>query len=341
MKLLAEMVARFRQGLRGQMLNSSPHRTGWFNHIIGANAMPSTSIGDPARQLLAQPGSDRFSGHCGQWRVAWESVAGPHHANQDYAGAALLTDLQAGHSTPQTIPVMAAAVADGVTHGAHGRVAAQALVHHWIGKAPEVNHRVDFLSEAEPAVVTALQQISNDLGAATGAACWLRPDGSGWVTRVGDCRLLLARHHNQSEDWEVRPLMLDQTYALVYAGLIPGASSSEAKFDDTAAAQPACMVGCGSMGKPEFAEVRVAADEVLLLLSDGAHAYLKPEDWQAVFKTHLGETRGPPDPDGKRLSGLVTDLIKLAQATGSEDDISVMAISHFLTNSNSPRASSA
>ncbi len=263
-----------------------------------------------ARVGLPPPGTSQGAASAGGWALAWSSRAGPHHLNQDCAGARWLT--HDGSSTG-----LALAVADGVTHGAAGDVAALALVHHWLRGPTHGQSHDDFLRAAEPVVASALRQCTPEPGAATGAACWLHADGSGRATRVGDCRVMLARcvalFADSPAQWCIEPLLRDQAHA---------------GFDDDDAGQPSRMVGCGSLGEPEAVPVHLCRSQLLLLTSDGLHSAVLPADWSRALHQHLGHPDEWPSISGEtlvaRLEALINDLIQTAALRGSEDDITLL-----------------
>lgn len=264
----------------------------------------------PAAALV--PGAPACAGSHSGLALAWASRAGPHHLNQDCAGACW--------RPPEAGGGVALAVADGVTHGAAGDVAALALVQHWLAGPVPGQGVQQFLLAAEPAVAAALRQHTPEPGAATGAACWLQADGTGWATRVGDCRLLRAvppPAGGGAAAWQVQPLLPDQTHALVYPALHLDATDADA------AQQPARMVGCGSLGEPEWVQVALGPGDLLLLASDGLHAVLLPQDWATVLQRHLGAGTTAP---AAALKALANDLLQTAVARGSDDDITVLAV---------------
>lgn len=299
----------------------------WFHTVrrwLGGIA-PADAACHPWLSAVVQAEACYIGPH---WRMAWASRAGPHHANQDCAGARLLQTADG--------PWLAAALADGVTQAAAGEVAARSLVGHWLGSAPPVEPagRTAWLAAAEPAVASALAAVTPQPGGATGAALWLRPDGQGWCTRVGDCRVLLAAParcagwqgadagcHADRAGWLVQPLMPDQTLATVHPLLYPDPLHSDAQ-------QPAHFVGCDRLGTPEWQAMVVHPDELLLLASDGLHAVLAPADWQHVLAQHLGPAgrASPGALDMPRWRALLDDLLQTAQRLGSEDDITVLMV---------------
>lgn len=265
----------------------------------------------------------------GRWCLAWASQASPHHANQDCAGACWLS----GNGAPG--PTLAVAVADGVTLAAEGAVAAHSLVGYWLGQAlpTDTTARAAWLAAADDHVSQALREHTPEPGAATGAAAWLQADGCVWVTRVGDCRVLIARCERfgagQSEQggptatWTVRSLFIDQTLGAAHPELFPDPSHPQAE-------QPAHFVGCQRLGAPETLALHVQPGELLLLASDGLHASLGGADWQRVLAAHLGEGASgqgeAPAPSPATLQCLCNDLIQTAQRLGSEDDITVLVV---------------
>lgn len=307
-KITLARLGRWRQAL-------AAHGLQWAGCLGSSPAKPAT---------LPAPGAPAGAGAHGAWSLAWVSRAGPHHLNQDCAGAHWL------RTATGTGSGLALAVADGVTHGAAGDVAAAALVQHWLAGPPPGQDRRAFLLAAEPAVAQALRQHTPDPGAATGAACWLDAHGRGWATRVGDCQVLRAgptaapaayNAPGMGQRWQVQALLPDQRYAQVYPQQGPGGADAE---------QPAHMVGCANLGEPEWRGVDLAPGDLLLLASDGLHAVLSPADWSNLLHHHLGDA-GPPR--STRLAGnavaalqsLVGDLLQTALRRGSEDDITVLA----------------
>ena len=259
------------------------------------------------------------SGQVHGWAVAWASLAGPHHANQDCAGA---TWQPAGGWGVH------AAVADGVTHGAAGDVAAAALARHWLRGPATSQSQLDFLAQADSAVAQALALLGPAPGAATGAACWLGPDGRGTLTRIGDCRALLAQrnaHDDGPAAWRVMPLTTDQSYAAQmsqmpqYADLPP--EQWPAGIDPD---QPACMAGIGRVGTPETFALALQPGELLLLCSDGLHSVLDTAELQALFDARIPDDAAAAS--AHTLLALAHDLVQTAALRGSDDDITALLL---------------
>lgn len=253
----------------------------------------------PGAAAWPAPGQDRAVWVGPEAALAWASAAGPHHLNQDCVGAAPWPSSHGhGHG-------LALALADGVTQGAAGDVAALALVRHWLAGPADTHALEAHLAAAETAVQQALAALTPEPGAATGAAAWLGPDGQGWITRVGDCRLLrLSPPAHPTLPWGWQPLLPDQCQ--------PGSG------------QPSHMVGCGQLGRPEWLHLALAPGELLLLCSDGLHAHLPPLVAQRLLRDHLGAQVPQGRAARQALPALLDDLIQMARQAGSEDDISAL-----------------
>ena len=264
------------------------------------------------------------SGQVHGWCVAWASLAGPHHANQDCAGATWQ------HRPGRVVHApgwgVHAAVADGVTHGAAGDVAAAALARHWLRGPATSQSQLDFLAQADSAVAQALAALGPAPGAATGAACWLGPDGRGTLTRIGDCRALLARRSASAEAeaqrWHIQALTTDQSYAAQmpqYAHLPP--EQWPAGIDPD---QPACMAGIGRVGTPETFALALQPGDVLLLCSDGLHSVLDCPALQALFDARIPDASAAAS--AQTLLALAHDAIHTAALRGSDDDITALLL---------------
>ena len=126
------------------------------------------------------------------------------------------------------------------------------------------------------------------------AARWL----IGWV---GDCRA-----YRWPADAQDGPELLthDDTFRSCAESPPPGSSPDD----------PARMVGNGATDGANVAFVEIAADDLLLLCSDGIHKHLEPSAWR----------------DALRRSGSLTGrgeaLIELARVAGSTDDATVLVV---------------
>lgn len=260
------------------------------------------------------------------WCVAWASEAGTLHAPPSQDHAAIHCDAATG--------TLVAAVCDGVSQGAVGHVASAALGAHWLAApvqadgAPPMQH----LLAADQAVADAIAQVSAERGATVGAALWLRigpggtaptQPGSGWATRIGDCRVLLASPPGGPGQpaWNLTSLMTDQTLGECKPELY-GPCDGQPHPD---AEQPMHFAGVGRLGTPELVQLpTLPPGGLLLLASDGVWSALDPGLWHQLLQKHW------PAPHARReaaLQALANDLVHTAQAQPSNtDDATVLII---------------
>jgi len=297
---------------------SAPATGGWWR------GLKRWWAGQHAVTPVLTPGLPQAAATQGDWVLAWASVASPHHTNQDCTAARWLAA-----PTPGSGAGVALAVADGVTQGAVGHVAALALVQHWLQAAPDLPQaqRRAFLAQADEAVTQAISQHGSQPGAATGAAVWLDGQGQGWATRVGDCRVLMGQPGAlESPAQPLQACLPDQTYGLLYPEWfspgVPAPLHPE---------QPACMAGGGRLGEPESIALHVPPGGLLLLCSDGLHSAVPPVQLAQLLAQHL-----PPGPwlpqqsAALRIAAQVAtdNLIHTAVAQGSEDDVTALLLLH-------------
>jgi serine/threonine protein phosphatase PrpC len=254
--------------------------------------------------LTTRMGCQTARGESPVWRYAHASLVGTRHVQQgkpceDATGARLLAD-----------GGIHLALADGVSGGALGAVAAQALVAHCVGY--QGAHTLGLLhswlhDSAEPAVQAALRQYTQEAGAATGAAAWIDADGTAIVNRIGDCRVYALQSQPASpqvkQPFRLQCLLPDQT--LASQGVV---STSSLHADN-----PSNMVGNGACGIPEFVQTRIPIGAGLLLCSDGLHGVLSPDAIALQVQVD-------------NLQGSCNALLKSAQLEGSTDDMSVLIL---------------
>lgn len=199
-----------------------------------------------------------------------------------------------------------AAVADGVSGGVGGDVAAHAAVEFLLGLGgDELRAR---LHELDPRIRTRLAlHFGSRPGAATAAAAWLDAQGHGWCTRVGDCRVYRWSHLADGGLF-VQQIGRDQTFEAL--GEVPPRGVPRTN--------PSRMAGNGRLGRPELYELQLAPGEGLLLCSDGVHLGQGPEAIRAAleFACDAGDTS----------LRWVSRIAREARLRGSEDDISVVAV---------------
>jgi len=242
----------------------------------------------------------------GGWYVAWAQLIGVHHPS--------LSEDSVGHRMAALTPdgcALSLAVADGVGGGTRGDVASSALADHCT-QVPRVllgdaEGLTGWMRKAEGEVQLKLREVSFSPGAATLAAAWLMPDGSGHLMRVGDARAYrygVAGHGATPDMPALTSLTNDQTYAYVRETPPEGGS-----LDD-----PARMVGTGFMGEPEIEPLHLDAGEALLLCSDGLHRGLDAAQMGHILCK------------ASDLAEAARQLAIAARECGSNDDISVLLV---------------
>jgi serine/threonine protein phosphatase PrpC len=243
------------------------------------------------------------------WEVAWAQITGLRHSQcEDSIGAAWRAP---GSGSPRQTSSLVLTLADGVSGGARGDIAAHTLVRHCLGLgeagagAPDWAALNEGLGLADSEVNKSLAAFTTLPGAATLAAAWLDASGHGWITRVGDARLSVTRPG--MGQWQ--PVLADQSY--VNLGETPPCPEQRHA--------PARMVGAGLMGTPEIVSFSLSPAETLMLSSDGLH------EW-------LGDSAElMDDPSCGDLANLACSLAMRARENGSDDDISVLLARRLLT----------
>ncbi|HVP89316.1 MAG TPA: PP2C family serine/threonine-protein phosphatase [Casimicrobiaceae bacterium] len=198
-------------------------------------------------------------------------------------------------------------VADGVGGGAMAARASRELVsqlHEALdGRRIDSGTIRNALLVADREVGRSIANHTNASGAATVALA----AGSGmtlsrWlVAWVGDCRVYrLGAGANASAEL----LTVDDTYRHLEEAPPPGGSRDD----------PARMVGNGAVSAPNVDEVALRSGEMLVLVSDGVHKHIEPQDLSRVLHQ--------PAPLVRRCSRLVA----LARARGSRDDATVLVV---------------
>jgi serine/threonine protein phosphatase PrpC len=276
----------------------------------------ATLIG-PARTgnaiQLARPDSGFGGG--GGWTWGFATLIGNRHRQrpggvcEDAVGVRLLESGPSGDASAIHI-----ALADGVSGGACGRVAAQAYVKHCVSWDPLSRHNLrDWLAvQADQQVQAALRRHTQEPGASTGAAAWVDGQGCARVNRIGDCRAYL---------WSVAPdrtILLQQTMAdqtMAYMGYVEAGSER--------ADQPSHMVGNGNTGEPEFVTLQMPPAGGLLLCSDGFHEAIQKPALVSHLRTLIDMLR---QHGAAYLAHWCDCLVRQAQEEGTDDDVSVVVL---------------
>nr|MDP2191340.1 protein phosphatase 2C domain-containing protein [Rhodoferax sp.] len=251
-----------------------------------------------------RPASQCSQAQLENWHVASCSSTGLRHLQQRH----LCEDSLGHRENPHGH--IAVALADGVSGGACGQVASAAAVGYCLATpSPQL------CSQAlDDTVQAAVAQHTQAKGATTLAAAWLDAEGQGQLLRVGDCRI----YHWRAAHGELKALTTDETYTEL--GELP---PRHIPPDN-----PARMLGIGQPHLPIRQPVRVQPGDVLLLCSDGLHAFVSPRELAGQFM-QIGTT--PSGRDGASVKSLVRlsrRLVCSALTRGSDDDVSVLLLSY-------------
>ena len=234
-----------------------------------------------------------------------------------------------------------AALADGVSSGARGDVASQAMVQfavalpvvfapapgfapgpqaqaarsdfHAVADCtthPTQQHLAEQLAQADVHVAQALAAAApGRSGATTSAAVWVGANGLAWFNRVGDCRVWHWRTApGAAGDVTLTLAAQDQTFTALGEDPPPGVPPHN----------PARMVGNGRIGQPEVQALQLQPGDGLLLSSDGLHDVLSPD--------HLRRAIAHAQRRGATLRHLGRLLQRLARLRGSTDDIALIVL---------------
>lgn len=251
--------------------------------------------------------------HCGHirqggWSIAWAQLIGVRHPR--------LSEDCVGHQITAMPPLgyaVSLAVADGVGGGARGDLASSALTG-YCTRAPcnlilDAEGMKDWMRDADFEVQLKLRDVTQSPGAATLAAAWLMPDGSGQLMRVGDSRAYQfgSRGLEALDVPHLVSMTIDQTYAYLQAPHPEGTDPDD----------PARMIGTGAMGEPEIDPLMLMEGHTLLLCTDGLH--------RGIDEFQIGRVLAEND----QMSMTAMQLAATARARGSEDDISVLLVSRM------------
>ena len=199
---------------------------------------------------------------------------------------------------------IAAALADGVSGGVRGDIAAESAVD-YLCLAPHAHNSAlrCWLAQADSTVAQALAQISPDPGACTAVALWLNAQGKGWLTHIGDCR---AYHYSPGKG--LAALTQDHSYLNLKLeppiGILPN--------------NPAWMLGLMNAPTPKITPLQIAPGETLILCSDGLHGEISHTQIEQSLQRGLKQ-KIP-------LSRLAESLAQQAVDADGQDDIAVMLI---------------
>jgi serine/threonine protein phosphatase PrpC len=211
-----------------------------------------------------------------------------------------------GYSTlDATAPLFV--VADGVSSGAMASCASRELVarlHAALGVGRiDADAMKSAILDADREIGRTIASRTDAPGAATVALCaGTNASLSRWlVAWVGDCRVYRLSAAPQAT---AELLTADDTYRHLNEQSPLGGSPDD----------PARMVGNGAVDAPNVRSITLAADEMLVLCSDGVHKHAGAHD--------IGRVLRGPAPLAHRCAG----LIEFARARGSSDDATVLVL---------------
>lgn len=244
-----------------------------------------------------------WSVHCGDWIVGSASRTGTHHPLCEDAALAHFPASGGLHLS----------LADGVSRGDAGHVAAQRLVRHCVGLPASRVHDhacvARWVEAGDQAVAQAVVGCGHRRGAACMAAAWLDASGQGCLSHVGDCRIYLWRVAN---DATIRMEALTRDQSFLHLGEVPppGVGSMN----------PARMVGSGSVGRARVRGLRLRSRMGLLMCSDGVHDVMDAAGLtRALAQAMRNEAVGH-----EALKAASRSIADECARQGSEDDICVV-----------------
>lgn len=229
-----------------------------------------------------------------QWRIGAHYLIGRHHDRcQD-----------AIHAEECANGTLRIAVADGVSGGVRGDVAAEAAVRHCCTGDDLISQ----LTSADQAVANAIAAVSHGQGATTLVGAWLNAAGTGTLFHLGDCRAYRYSPNEPRPSLRLQALTSDHSYRLLKIKPPPGLDPDN----------PAYMLGLGDTPRPATCPLTLGDDETLLLSTDGLHSALAPFAITYIIRRGLAEHQ--------TLNQIAQTLNEQALAAGSEDDISALLI---------------
>lgn len=268
--------------------------------------MQTTLIDEPVSTCtpVLHPASQCAQAQFANWQVASCSSTGLRHLQQRH----LCEDSQGHRENPHGHIV--AAQADGVSGGACGQVASASSVGYCLATPSG-----QFCAQAlEDAVQAAVAQHTQAKGATTLVAVWLNAEGQGHMLRRGDCRI----YHWRAASAQLKALTVDETYTEL--GELP---PPHIPPDN-----PARMLGIGQPQLPTRQPVRLQPGDVLLLCSDGLHAFVPERELARQFMQASSTQQGCTGASLGSLARLSRRLVRTALMRGSDDDVSVLLLSY-------------
>lgn len=209
-------------------------------------------------------------------------------------------------------------LADGVGGGNSGEIASRTavseianfVVQHPIRRATDkleiVAYLRDAITRANKKIYDMARTYPENSGMATTTVVIHVRKGKAFIANIGDSRVYLYR------DFELTQLTEDHTYVntLVRAGIL---SREEAERDERKNVIIKAL-GADSIVEPDFYQVDLKVDDVLLCCSDGLYDELAPEEIIDIINAK------------PNMSDLAKELITRANQNGGRDNITIISL---------------
>lgn len=216
------------------------------------------------------------------WMMAGASLCGPGH---DLCEDAFQLQL-----TPEHGAVMA--LADGVSGGDFGALAASALVKFCSDLSFSRQYHPEkvekWLLQADKYIADVITSAGGRRGAACMAAVWLGPEGKGCIAHVGDCRAYRVKADFTGQEDVLlgmerpnillTPLTQDETYRTMGKAPPSGVSADN----------PARMMGMSLLETVHVQPFSLSEGEGVLLASDGLHGYADEARMAEIIQKYIG-----------------------------------------------------
>ena len=207
-------------------------------------------------------------------------------------------------------------VADGVSKGEVGHIAAQRLARHCVGLPETQAHDADVIAQwveaADEVVDDAVTSCGHRRGAACMASTWLDELGNGFISHVGDCRIY-CWGLTDSAVVQVKALTRDQSYFEL----------GESPPFGIDIHNPARMVGSGSVGAALVQRHKLGTHSGLLMSSDGVHDVMGASDLACLVEREL---KGDCQLSHEVLERISQTIVQECLSRGSGDDICVAVV---------------
>ena len=209
-------------------------------------------------------------------------------------------------------------VADGVGGGNSGEIASRTAVNeiaNYVTKHPislmnnkyaVVNYLQAALEEANVKIYNLARTYAENAGMATTAIVIYIAEGKAYIANIGDSRVYLYRRGKLVQ------LTEDHTYvnSLVKAGVM----SKEQADSDERKNVIVKALGVEHGIEPDFFQIDVYPDDILLACTDGLYEEVKPEEMIEIIESQ------------ESMSDLAKELVVRANRNGGRDNITIISL---------------